>query len=96
METNTLKSWHFYLRKNTFEQEKSCISATLFFNVGHLDFFNQDQLNDGGAAMMAWAYMQFSEMSHLEQQRISKALLRYCELDTMAMVMIYEYFASKL
>lgn len=45
---------------------------------------------DGGAAMIAFARMQFTEMSGLERERVKKALLRYCELDTLAMVMIYE------
>lgn len=45
---------------------------------------------DGGAAMIAYARMQFTEMSQEERDRIKRALLRYCELDTFAMVMIYE------
>jgi hypothetical protein len=49
-----------------------------------------DELRDGGAALMAYARMQFEEMSDYERQEISKALLKYCELDTLAMVMLYE------
>jgi len=45
---------------------------------------------EGGAAMMAWAAMQFSDMGEGERKRIAEALLKYCELDTLAMVMIYE------
>jgi len=45
---------------------------------------------DGGAAMTAYAKMQFTEMSDEERSRIKAALLRYCELDTMAMVMLWE------
>jgi len=51
---------------------------------------DDDQLRDGGAAMTAYARMQFEEMSNCERDEICKALLKYCELDTMAMVMIYE------
>jgi hypothetical protein len=47
---------------------------------------------DGGAAMIAFARMQFTEMTEVERRRIQDALLRYCELDTFAMVMIYEAF----
>ncbi len=47
---------------------------------------------DGGAAMMAWARMQFSEMSDLERKSLKEALLRYCRLDTLAMVMIWEWW----
>lgn len=45
---------------------------------------------DGGAAMIAFARMQFTEMSGQEREKTKAALLRYCELDTLAMVMIYE------
>ena len=50
----------------------------------------EDELREGGAAMTAYARMQFSEMSDYEREEICKALLKYCELDTMGMVMIYE------
>jgi hypothetical protein len=49
-----------------------------------------DEMRDGGAAMTAYVRMQFEEMVELERQEIRRALLRYCELDTLAMVMIYE------
>ena len=49
-----------------------------------------DELRDGGAAMTAYARMQFEEMAERERQEIRAALLRYCELDTLAMVVIYE------
>jgi hypothetical protein len=43
---------------------------------------------DGGAAAMAYARLQFEDLPDDERQRINKSLLRYCELDTLAMVMI--------
>ena len=49
-----------------------------------------DTLKDGGAAMTAYARMQFEEMSDYERGELHQALLKYCELDTLAMVMIYE------
>ena len=49
-----------------------------------------EELKDGGAAMTAYARLQFVEMSDYEREEIQKALLKYCELDTLAMVMIYE------
>ena len=51
-------------------------------------------MNDGGAAMMAYARMQFGEMTDFERESYKNALLRYCELDTLAMVMIYEHWKS--
>ena len=49
-----------------------------------------ENLADGGAALTAYGRMQFSEMSKVEREELTSALLRYCELDTMAMVMIFE------
>jgi len=43
---------------------------------------------------VAYAKMQFTKMSETERQNIIKALLRYCEMDTLAMVMIYEHWLS--
>ncbi len=41
--------------------------------------------------MTAFAKMQFSEMSPGEEEKIARALLKYCELDTFAMVLVWEY-----
>lgn len=49
-----------------------------------------DELADGGAALTAYARLQFEDMSDYERSEIEAALLKYCELDTFAMVMIYE------
>ena len=57
---------------------------------------NGDHLADGGAAMTAYSRMQFTEMSDLESQEVQKALLKYCELDTLAMVMIWEYWKKEI
>ena len=44
--------------------------------------------------MTAFAKMQFAEITDFEREKINSGLLRYCKLDTMAMVMIWEYFLS--
>ncbi len=65
----------------------------MFLDVSDKDFellSESDELRDGGAALTAYARMQFEEMSDYERAEISNALLKYCELDTLAMVMIYE------
>lgn len=49
-----------------------------------------DALRDGSAAMAAYTRMQFAEMPLAEREALQQGLLRYCELDTLAMVMIYE------
>jgi hypothetical protein len=48
------------------------------------------EVRDGGAAMIAYAQMQFTQMTDAERELMKKSLLRYCELDTLAMVMIWE------
>ena len=50
------------------------------------------EIKEGGAAMTAYAKMQFTDMSSDEREALRKALLQYCELDTLAMVMIYEHW----
>lgn len=47
-------------------------------------------LAQGGAATTAYAQLQFGDMAQQERERINAALLRYCELDTLAMVMVYQ------
>jgi len=53
-----------------------------------------EKIGNGGAAMTAWSYMQFVQMSEVERRAIIDALKMYCELDTLAMVFIWEYFQS--
>jgi len=53
-------------------------------------------IQEGGAALIAYAKMQFTDMTDVEREALRKALLQYCELDTLAMVMIYEHWTSIL
>jgi hypothetical protein len=57
---------------------------------------SNDEIKDGGAAMTAYAKMQFEEMSDYERGELTNSLLQYCELDTLAMVMIYEAWVVSL
>ena len=50
-----------------------------------------DGIADGGAALTAYAKLQYQDMSEKERGEITKGLLKYCELDTLAMVMFYEH-----
>ena len=50
-----------------------------------------EELQDGGAALTAYGKIQYTDMSEQERELITTALLKYCELDTLAMVMIYEH-----
>ena len=49
-----------------------------------------DRIADGGAAMTAYGHLQYVEMGDAERQALNSALLKYCELDTLAMVMVVE------
>lgn len=53
---------------------------------------DMENIADGGAALTAYAKLQFTDMTTKERDEISQGLLKYCELDTLAMVMIYEHF----
>ena len=55
-----------------------------------------EEIAEGGAAMMAYAYLQFSDVPANQKELIKKALYRYCELDTMAMVMIWEFWGNEI
>ena len=48
------------------------------------------EIAEGGAAAAAFARLQFECLSDQQRSNIKNALLRYCELDTLAMVMIVE------
>jgi len=48
------------------------------------------EIKNGGAALVAYAYLQYVDLPDMEREEIINGLYRYCELDTLAMVMIYE------
>ena len=54
------------------------------------DFSGDSIIAEGGAAATAYARLQFEQMDEATRARILAALLRYCELDTLAMAMIVE------
>ena len=51
---------------------------------------DEGSINQGGLAMTAYNYTQFNCLSAAERLSIEQALLRYCELDTLAMVMLVQ------
>lgn len=66
----------------------------IFEDINEVDeqklLMENEELRNGAAAMTAYAKMQFTHMSEYEKNAITKALLKYCELDTFAMVLILE------
>ena len=59
-----------------------------------LTFSGRERKNEtikfGGLTRVPYAKMQFRNVPKLEREETQKGLLRYCELDTLAMVMLYE------
>lgn len=51
---------------------------------------NLENIADGGAALTAYGKLQYTDMAERERQEIKASLLKYCELDTLAMVMLWE------
>lgn len=64
-------------------------SATAYME-SHADEGEDMTVANGGAALTAYNKLMFSDQAMTAGLR--EALLRYCELDTMAMVFIWEYF----
>jgi hypothetical protein len=54
------------------------------------------QINNGGAALWAYGLLQFCHQEPEKKSALIKALYRYCELDTLAMVFIWEFFNEKV
>jgi hypothetical protein len=87
------KNWIWLEKKNGEVIDPYKKLPKLFQDVSDKNFellSDEDQLDNGGAALMAYGRMQFSDMSEIERIELAQGLLRYCELDTLAMVMIYE------
>lgn len=64
--------------------------------VDALDAEDDLKIAQGGAATTAYARLQFEDVSLQERQSIKAALRRYCELDTLAMVMAFEAWSEWL
>ena len=66
---------------------KSVLPA-IFPNDPALDYHNLEQIHNGGEAMSI--FPKIKDMPKEEQETTRKHLLKYCELDTYAMVKIWE------
>ena len=64
------------------------VLPALFPNDSSLNYHNLEDVHNGSEAMNA--FKQLDNMSKEEQKKLRKSLLKYCELDTYAMVKIYE------
>ena len=64
------------------------VLPALFPDDESLNYHNLDLIHNGSEAMSSFANLE--DKSKEEQEYIRERLLRYCELDTYAMVKIYE------
>ena len=62
-------------------------------DMDDVELKDTESVANGGAALAAYAKMQFSDGAMSEA--LENALLTYCELDTLAMVFIWEYFFNE-
>ncbi len=64
------------------------VLPALFPDDANLDYHNLEQVHKGDEASAA--YLSLTSLSKEEQETLRKNMLKYCELDTYAMVKIYE------
>ncbi len=87
------KDWKWIEYENGRVVDPYKLLPRMFADISDKDYellSESDEIRDGGAALTAYARLQYENMSDFEKQEIKQALLKYCELDTLAMVMIYE------
>ena len=58
--------------------------------IDEMEMDEEETIANGGAALVAYSKLQFSDIELTDA--LKKALLCYCELDTLAMVFVWEYF----
>ena len=82
------QSGYYYNREMGGSFSIKSVLPALFPNDPDLNYHNLDQIHNGGEAMTIFPQIQF--MSPEEQQTTRHNLLKYCELDTFAMVKLWE------
>jgi hypothetical protein len=56
--------------------------------IGFMDQDGEANIDEGGLAMAAYNLMQYTDLPERERKELCNGLLRYCELDTLAMCML--------
>ena len=64
------------------------------YEVEDLRLDSNTEINNGGLALAMYGKLQFTDVNERAREDIRIGLLRYCELDTLAMAMVIEYFQS--
>jgi hypothetical protein len=95
--------WKWLVEQNGNIQDPYALLSPVFIDSEMVRIFseaedettgNQDFIANGGAAMVAYGQLQGNEVDEDERSRIEEQLKRYCELDTLAMVMVYEALSN--
>ena len=96
--SKNFKDWIWFKFEDDTVKDPYKLLPVMFQDADKFDnlLSDNDELKDGGAAMTAYARMQFEQMGDYERDEITHSLLKYCELDTFAMVMIYEAWVDLL
>jgi hypothetical protein len=61
-----------------------------------LDYESYETIQEGGAATLCYLKSQSGLLSKAQIEHMKGSLLRYCELDTFAMVMIMEAWLAEV
>ena len=78
----------YYVKEMKGSWSIKVVLPALFPNDKSLDYHNLDQVHKGDEASNA--YLNLPSLSKEEQEKLRNNLLKYCELDTYAMVKIYD------
>lgn len=82
------KNRHYYIKEMRGSYSIKYVLPALFPNEDSLNYANLDLIHKGDEASSYYANL--VNYSKEEQEKIRKCLLKYCELDTYAMVKIWE------
>ena len=90
---SNFKNFQWVQYENNVVKDPYKLLPNLFTNISqkdHILMTQEDEINNGSAALTAYAKIQSTEIDTEERTALEAGLLRYCELDTLAMVMIFE------
>lgn len=95
---NTPKVWVQFEGNQVIDPYKLLPPVFEDFNEEELESIEpsdiDNEIAEGGAAMVAFRRLQLTDVSDIERNAIENSLLKYCELDTLAMVMLVEGWAN--
>lgn len=79
---------YYYVKEMKGSSSIKCVLPALFLNAKDLDYHYLDQVHNGEEASNA--FLSLPTLSKEEQEKLRENMLKYCGLDTYAMVKIYD------